>query len=750
MTQTDSPSLLTKRSYWLLAAVVIAITAMTGGAMFISYNMPPSSHMTTLVWLTILGAVTAGLTAFELYRQLTRDLAVPLAQLAQSIENMSDGDLTAPIWGQERTDAIGALARSADKTRQYFAQIPDAVIATPDGPAHLKFNGKSEGLFALLQETMMNALHAVGETVVRLQADSDHHRASAQETAEGLSRNLQELTQAVRSGMAGLQLLQGNMEQSAGSLQRTQDKAIGQLAAVLPKLEERAGTLTEIVRLAGKQTESTLKQLQQSNKTMHEAAQFSNVVGQKFAREGEDLAARMFAAITMLRNGGKVLTETNEVARSRMNEILTTMGDAEQALRAMLDHAASRMTLTADVADRIADLSVRTEASAGMMASAVDGLMQHNTSLAKQVDSGGKRLDGMLRGVEALQHNLAGATAGIAARGEQIEHVLRHMRGQHDKLMAELTKSGGDAASGLSRVAAESEQLISRVEAQLALASAIADGELRRLGDATAAAAESAELASTQLTSATRLLLEGGTKVEIVAGGMQGQLARLDREIGDAIDNMAARTDEIATRNETRLTAIYGKVEDMAQRLAALNQLTGALGQVAGQLGQIIPQIGQDGEKTEIDSLRREIEDWRRDIGAALASMPEQLHERIGGKLAEIEEASGFVAMQVTAPAHDTPQLMTALSGIVSALGQISSQLNRLDGRLPRHAANDQNNNVVPLPAAAGPPDQIDQALTNMTDIFSSLRDRGDDVINRLNEVAVHLQTAADKIQKDS
>ena len=79
------------------------------------------------------------------------------------------------------------------------------------------------------------------------------------------------------------------------------------------------------------------------------------------------------------------------------------------------------------------------------------------------------------------------------------------------------------------------------------------------------------------------------------------------------------------------------------------------------------------------------------------------------------------------------------MRGIVTALSQINGQLHDFDARLPALAS---------YPVAEGG-QKVDQALDAVTDIFSSLRDRGDDVINRLNDMARHLQTAADKIHKE-
>ncbi|MEQ1652488.1 MAG: hypothetical protein ABL897_08375 [Hyphomicrobium sp.] len=282
------------------------------------------------------------------------------------------------------------------------------------------------------------------------------------------------------------------------------------------------------------------------------------------------------------------------------------------------------------------------------------------------------------------------------------------------------------------------------------------------------------------------MLIEGGSKVDQVSGNMQTQLARLDREIGGAIENMVSRTDEIATRTEAKVTAVYDRVDEMAQRLTALTQLTGTMGQVAAQLGGIIPQLGQGGTPGALSELRQEIRTiangiglWQQEVVTTLGVLPTRLGAQIGAdlkpqwtimldqitatrqdvlanlaggsneltrRLDGLEEVNSFVADHLTAPKQDN--IGAALRGVLAALGQITTQLHHLDQRLPR------GNAVIPTPflIANDPTDKrkVDQALTTVTDIFASLRDRGDDVITRLNEVAAHLQTAADKIHKNA
>lgn len=764
----------------LLPVMVMLMLGLLAGAVYVSYQIPSSPMTLTLVWIALFSVGLTAIVTFVLWRQLQKDYVTPLAHLAQSLENISTLNPDQPVWGQERDDMVGEAARAAEKARQQWLSAPDVVVQTTSGSVPLRFNGAMAPLFNQLQQDMQTAVGSITKAAGQLQAGVEANQAGVRGFAEQLHLTLQQLTHATLEGTSRLAMLHTDIEQSTERLRLVQEGAVGQLSRMLPELEQRSDGLNEIVRLTGQQTAITLQQLQQSSHLMRDAADYNKSVGDKFASEADELSQRLFAAVNLLRSSGKVLSETNEVARARMHEILTTMTQAEAALNQTLDSTRSRITLTADMADMLADLSVRTENNASMMATAVDGLLQHNASLTKQVDVSGKRLDSMLANVDNLQVKFASAVTVVAERSEQIEQVLRHLHTQHQQLMTELARSGGDGASTLGKLATESEQLIARIEAQLALAGAIADTELRRLGDATAAAAESAQDASNQLTKATQMLLTGTSKVESAADGVAGHLQKLDKSLSTSLQSLVVRTDQLASNNETRLENMSGKVEEMTQKLNTLGQLTNTMAQVAAQLAQLIPQLGSAGDdagtvKREMAIVVKDMLEWQRSINATLATLPQRLERELGtsfeqqmialrgqmeatrqdmmaavsveqstvvNKLSALEEVSSFVADSVTAdsPKAEAGKVALALRGIVAALSQINSQLHDIDTRLP--AGGD----------IATPPEQAsghaDQALSAVTDIFSSLRDRGDNVINRLNEMATHLQSAADKNQR--
>lgn len=731
---------------WVWALSILIALGAAAGAAALHFLSPPSASAFALFGLTLLSAGAALLMGVMVKRQADRDPTPHLQHLAQSVLHMARGDVTTPVWGIDRDDALGDIARNAEQLRQYFNEPSDIAVATRHGLLPLKLDGASGTIFQQLQENMTAALDTIGAAAAQLHDNVKTGQAETTAATEAMRQNFQHLTAAAASAADRFSQMHYDLMQSAVQTQNRQDQAAQQLDAVIPALEARVMTLTEIARLAGQHTETTLRQLQQSSAGIQETAQRSADSGRKFAAEAEALSGNMFAAITLLRNGGAALSD-----------------------------ASSRLLSTTEQIGRFADIAARAESDAGMITTAINELLRHSAALSRQAETGGLRFDGLLSAIDAVQQNFAAIVSALGEGGGQIVLLLDRLRLQHQQILAESARGGADAAGHLGALTAASAQLIARLEAQLAQTGAISDAAERFTANA--------ELAQQQLAQSARLLLESETHVAQATGGVQHRLAQLDRAIDSAVENVVARTHDMAGHGEARLDALIGRVEGMTVHLSALGQLAGMMGQIAAQLGALIPGFGGD-QQAETESLRHELRMildgigiWQQEIAATIAAVPERLREQIGAgfdphlsavlgqieaarqdmlaamtgvhdglhrRLDRTEEIGGFIADHVTAKPPD--KTAPALQNVLAALERIAGQLQQMDQRLPEFSHEED------APLLSAPPVQGEEAqgLTAMTGIFASLRNSGGDVISRLNDMAVHLQSAADKIQKES
>jgi hypothetical protein len=170
---------------------------------------------------------------------------------------------------------------------------------------------------------------SLGESLVK-QRDAITQVANRVETAlgniyherEGSERQVQQLLHSV----AG----------SAQMLRGAQEAASAQLNHLIMYLEERAKGMAEVTQIAGRQVAQTLQSLTHTEHNLRISAEQSQHTVQKLASSTDELGERLYGAVSLLRAGGKVLTETAEATQSRLNEAINLLGDSETSLRQIL------------------------------------------------------------------------------------------------------------------------------------------------------------------------------------------------------------------------------------------------------------------------------------------------------------------------------------------------------------------------------------------------------------------------------
>ena len=259
--------------------------------------------LTIISWasLVIASALAAGI-----YLVLRDRNSAPVRALAQSVKNMARGDMRSSIWGMERQDAIGDLARSIDMARFHFSQLPDMSLLSEEGPVRIRFEGNTRSLF----EAMMRVISRDSEQVHE-QANAMTQAVTKQEEAlslviERVEAVLQSVeNRAVSGDQQVRQALQG-MLGSAESLKHAQEHAADQLNRIIPFLQERSQGMSDIAQITGKQITQVLQSLNTTERGLRSSAEHSEAAIRKFSSTADTLGERMFGAVNLLQASGKV------------------------------------------------------------------------------------------------------------------------------------------------------------------------------------------------------------------------------------------------------------------------------------------------------------------------------------------------------------------------------------------------------------------------------------------------------------
>lgn len=297
-----------------------------------------SMLLTLAAWGSLIGAAAC---AAGIYLVLRDKRSLPLHSLAQSIQNMAHGDMRTAIWGIERQDSIGDVARAVDMARYQFSHLPDISLLSEQGPVRLRFEGGSRSLF----EAMMKALSTDSENIRQLSLSLSGSIAQQKDGIASLTSRVEKLlSDIIQRGQTGdnqIKTAISEMVASAESLKNTHAHTADQLNRLIPHLQERAKSLSDITQATGKQLAHTLQSLTSSEIGLRTNAEQAKTTLAKLSSTADDLGERLFGAINLLQAGGKVLAETTENIKSRWNEAssgLPIQDNSLAPLRERLEH----------------------------------------------------------------------------------------------------------------------------------------------------------------------------------------------------------------------------------------------------------------------------------------------------------------------------------------------------------------------------------------------------------------------------
>lgn len=371
-----------------------------------------SMLLTLVSWcsLIIASALVAGI-----YLTLRGRNSAPLRALAQSVKNMARGDMRSSIWGMERQDLVGELARTIDLARYNFSQLPDMSLLSEQGPVRLRFEGNTRSLF----EAMMRVISRDSEHV-RQQAGNLTEAITKQQEAIALisSRVEAVLHNVEKRGLDGDQQVRQVLQtvtSSAQSLRNAQEHAADQLNRILPYLQERAQGMAEITQITGKQVSQALASLTISERGLRTSADQSEEAVKKLSSVADNLGERMFGAVNLLQASGKILAESTEKTQSRLNDAIAMLSDIKMSPSSINMQPQGPTIL--DVSPRLEQIASALESAQKRLDERLQQLAQITQSTAPQ------QIITPVENTAISDHLLAEIKAGFEATTHQIEQV---------------------------------------------------------------------------------------------------------------------------------------------------------------------------------------------------------------------------------------------------------------------------------------------------------------------------------------
>jgi methyl-accepting chemotaxis protein len=661
--------------------------------------------LTLVAWASL---IIASAMAVNVYLALRDRNSAPLRALTQSVKNMAHGDMRTSIWGMERQDTIGELARAVDQARYHFSQLPDIALLSDSGPVRMRFEGQAKSMF----EAMMQVFGR----------DSEKMRDQAVTLSEAINRQEEALTlissrvEAVlhnveKRGMDGDQQIKRvvqNMTGNAEALQRAQQHAADQLGRLLPYMQERAQNMAEIAQLTGRQVAQALQSLTVTERGLRTSADQSDVAIKKLSSTADELGQRLFGAVNLLQASGKVLSETTEKTQSRLNEVLDKLGlqtgiifatpsplpVARTADISGIDSAHITNILAAlektqsKLEKRVLEHAEATQAQISLLSTQSNGLLSQTTTAAQTLAAAA---DHMRNERTKFEESLTDAIARLHSVSSHITSETSqalHKRDiatlySHDYiegLKVDIARMS-ERLQGLDdiiEIAAKPSPVLIDLAAQVAVGfkqTTTAFSALRSDIDMLDRALKVSAEASPLLTGMAGQISNGFEDVSAMLGDIRNGMARLDQSVQAAAEPSPLLLDQLSNGFDNN-TANLGEIR---MGLLQLEQTVLNAAQpsplIVGMAGQVMN--GFELTNAMLGDLRGEIR--RLDQGLRDATQPSPLLLGLTGQM-----ANGFdnATVAIDSLQNDIQKLNEALQHAMHQASQPSPQLLELTGQM--------------------------------------------------------------------
>lgn len=595
-----------------------------------------------VTFMLVLGAWLVGRIAY----------ADPLAKLLSELDSASVMNPAVKLWGVDRADAIGQLARALETLRQKLLNAPDVLVSVGGDTQPLRFGGSSGAVFQALVGELAGAVRQLraADMPTTLTAIESLSKALAS-TAAISYEDLRDSTNAIRN--------------VAHSLAEREAQISG--AAAL--LENSTISVTEISRLTGVQVQASLRDLVGAQNQMRNTAAAGDAVVKGFATKADDLAEKLVAATNLMRAGGKVLQETVEGLRGRVLDATAALTQSDAKISQWLTQSDERL---------------------GALATRAEQVFEHNRAgseaLAEMV-AAGERISATAGKLELSQTDLTRAVTAMLSQSDMFAPLTMQLKDLHDQLTTHMTKQvavGEDAMTRLTQQTDRLAQLNDELENGPLASATQRLGKISELTDSLAGIIQ-------HMQNLPQNLSESLAPLQQLNDGAVTTLT-------EALNSNTASTEMNALRLDANLNLVQNQLTDLLTKLTAdqtalfeqVNALRGVLTGVP--LSSITPQHIAEVET----ALSARIEQQYQTFTADLTSMLKRFEENVAGHVTErtasaeadniqLSPVARAVLTKLRSEQPDNDALLDPAADLdmVTAITRIS-QIKKLTGALTR------------------------------------------------------------------
>ncbi|MGE3771047.1 MAG: hypothetical protein AB7G06_08880 [Bdellovibrionales bacterium] len=655
----------------------------------------------TLLWLSLFLCLGLIIGVWLVARHSYAD---PIRRLLMSLRAKEALDSNIPIWGVNRADAVGDLARALEMLRQRLLHAPDIIVTRGDEKLPIRFTGAGGAIFQALVDEMANAV-------------SNIRSAELPGTLSAIEQMNKSLASNVALMYADLKASTDSIIAVSNALASGEEKT----SHAAQQLAERAQMMGEIAQLIGTQAQTSLRDLLGASGQIKSTAAAGDAVIRGFATKANDLSERLVASTNLMRAGGKVLQETVESVRGRVLE----------AAAALTQNDARLSTWLAQSENRLAGLAAKAEEAFEQ------GRAGHEA--IAELAAAGARVSATANRLELSQTDLTRAVTAMLSQSEQFAPLSLQLRDLHEQLTTHMTKHVAVGEDMMLRLATQTERL-SQINDELQSGSMAATqqrlGKLSELTDSLAGVLGQIH----DLPSKLKPLGQLHDDVMLKLGG--------------ALDKNTAATEMNALRMDANLRLVSDQLTELLQKLnneqsSLLEQVQSLRDVLTGvPLSSVTPQHITEVESALGDRVEKQYQQFTTELKGLLHQFEQAIAKPVVEQAGQPESAPASVEEVILQRLRETtPNLPNEEQSLLDPAADLDStialtrlsQIKKLTGALNRQARL-----LGTLPSDTQPSEP--EALANQAkELISAVMD----AISDLTQLASDISDLSQRSKKD-
>ena len=553
-----------------------------------------------LISVSAVGLVVFSLLCFLAFRF---GLLLPLRQLERSSRELLENDLNGHIWGLDRGDAFGSLARSIQDIRKATIGISDMVVQTEHGEQHVRFEGRSGAVFSALISDLQKTVEQLTQHSTTLETVSKEGQESIQSLGIVTTRQ----THSVEDALAAMseQFANTHKEWNAqfddthkdwserlSTLFHQNNQVQVQSKQIVDQFTHDMQTLNQIAGATGARVAQTLQILGTTDRDIKKAAQQSLESSTTFSKQANELMEKLQAATNLLRASGKVMSETTDSTRTRLNEAINSVSSHDQAIRAFLGDTEEKTDRITSLLEDVSRSAIHASETVSTFDSRMALFEEKSNTAFNRIDASGDAISTSSNQLTEAHNMMKGSLESMNGHTEMLARILTSVRDEYASFSTEWKNNIAetapifaqlkDASDGLQTQLRDEWSVYAQQSRQLLTA---LEQDVRSMNGRTEQVTQDTERLITHLSEQTQRVSDNANHFDL-------QIANISMRLDDVTSNVLNSNKDVVETTTAQIKTIHSSVQDMAQRLSILSQLTGTLGAVAGQLGQIVPTLG--------------------------------------------------------------------------------------------------------------------------------------------------------------